>query len=46
MPIVQLTARTASVMASSEVGVLSALDPVLKAFRVLDQLFNLAVCVT
>jgi hypothetical protein len=43
MRIVQLTARTASVMTSSEAGELSAFDPVLNAFRVLGQLYNLAV---
>jgi hypothetical protein len=41
--IVQLTARTTSVMTVSEVGELSAFDPVLNAFRVLGQLYNLAV---
>jgi hypothetical protein len=41
--IVQLTARTTSVMTSHEVGELSAFDPVLNAFRVLGQLYNLAV---
>ncbi|KAK3061451.1 hypothetical protein LTR53_019776, partial [Teratosphaeriaceae sp. CCFEE 6253] len=43
MRIVQLTARTASVMTVSEAGELSAFDPVLNAFRVLGQLYNLAV---
>lgn len=43
MRIVQLTARTASVMTSSEANELSAFDPVLNAFRVLGQLYNLAV---
>jgi hypothetical protein len=41
--IVQLTSRTTSVMTVSEVGELSAFDPVLNAFRVLGQLYNLAV---
>jgi hypothetical protein len=43
MRIVQLTARTTSVMKVSEAGELSAFDPVLNAFRVLGQLYNLAV---
>ncbi|KAK5120407.1 hypothetical protein LTR85_006346 [Meristemomyces frigidus] len=43
MRIVQLTNRTASVMTVSEAGELSAFDPVLNAFRVLGQLYNLAV---
>jgi len=41
--IVQLTSRTTSVMTVSEVGELGAFDPVLNAFRVLGQLYNLAV---
>ncbi|RDW57298.1 hypothetical protein BP5796_12748 [Coleophoma crateriformis] len=41
--IVQLTSRSTSVMKVSEVGELSAFDPVLNAFRVLGQLYNLAV---
>ena len=43
MRIVQLTARTTSVMKVSEAGELSAFDPVLNAFRVLGRLYNLAV---
>lgn len=43
MRIVQLTMRQTSVMLSSEVGELTAFDPVLNAFRVLGQLYNLAV---
>lgn len=41
--IVQLTSRQTSVMTVSEAGELSAFDPVLNAFRVLGQLYNLAV---
>ncbi|KAK7189078.1 hypothetical protein DPSP01_010335 [Paraphaeosphaeria sporulosa] len=41
--IAQLTARLGSVMTSHEVTELSAFDPVLNAFRVLGQLYNLAV---
>jgi hypothetical protein len=43
MRIVQLTARLGSVMTVSESDSLSAFDPVLNAFRVLGQLYNLAV---
>ena len=43
MRIVQLTARLGSVMTVSEADSLSAFDPVLNAFRVLGQLYNLAV---
>nr|OQO19042.1 hypothetical protein B0A51_12321 [Rachicladosporium sp. CCFEE 5018]OQO19593.1 hypothetical protein B0A51_14135 [Rachicladosporium sp. CCFEE 5018] len=43
MRLVQLTARLGSVMTSSETEALSAFDPVLNAFRVLGQLYNLAV---
>ncbi len=43
MRLVQLTARLESVMTVSEADSLSALDPVLNAFRVLGQLYNLAV---
>lgn len=39
----QLTARLGSVMTVSEADSLSAFDPVLNAFRVLGQLYNLAV---
>ena len=35
--------RAASIMTAAEVGELSAFDPVLNAFRVLGQLYNLAV---
>ncbi|KAM0716659.1 hypothetical protein Q7P37_008104 [Cladosporium fusiforme] len=43
MRIVQLTARLGSVMTVSEADSLSTFDPVLNAFRVLGQLYNLAV---
>ncbi|KAF2724460.1 K(+)/H(+) antiporter 1 [Polychaeton citri CBS 116435] len=43
MRLVQLTARLGSVMTVSEADSLSAFDPVLNAFRVLGQLYNLAV---
>lgn len=43
MRIVQLTARLGSVMTVSEADSLSTLDPVLNAFRVLGQLYNLAI---
>ncbi|KAK4552234.1 hypothetical protein LTR86_010588 [Recurvomyces mirabilis] len=43
MRLLELTERTSAVMKVSEVDDLSLFDPVLNAFRVLGQLYNLAV---